>query len=54
MEIGVISTTRKVKIQFGAVAKAADFVRMASGPYSAGRTHEIASIPTAKKLKGRA
>jgi hypothetical protein len=46
-----ISTTRKVKIQFDAVAKAADFVRMASGAYSAGRTHEIASIPTVKKLK---
>lgn len=36
MLIGVISTTRKVKIQFDAVANAAALVREANGEYSAG------------------
>lgn len=49
IEIGVISTTRKVKIQLDAVARAADFVRMARGAYSAGRSQGMASKPTAKK-----
>lgn len=45
----MISTTRKVKIQFDAVAKAADFVQIASGAYSAGSNHGMARRPTAKK-----
>lgn len=49
IEMGVISTTRKVKIQFDAVASAADLVRMASGAYSAGSNQGMASKPTAKK-----
>lgn len=49
METGVISTTKKVKIQFEAVARAAALVRMASGAYSAGSSHGIARSPTAKK-----
>jgi hypothetical protein len=36
MDTGVISTTRKVKIQLEAVARAAARVRMARGAYSAG------------------
>ena len=47
--MGVISTIRNVKIQLLAVANAADFVRMASGAYSAGRSQGMASMPTAKK-----
>jgi hypothetical protein len=38
MLMGVISTTRKVKIQFEAVARAAALVRIARGAYSAGTT----------------
>lgn len=53
IEIGVISTTRNVKIQLDAVASAADLVRIASGAYSAGSNHGIASNPTAKKKLNR-
>ena len=49
MLTGVISTTRKVNIQLLAVARAADLVRIARGLYSAGKSHGIASKPTAKK-----
>lgn len=37
---GVISTTKKVKIQLEAVAREAARVRMASGAYSAGTVDE--------------
>jgi hypothetical protein len=36
IDTGVISTTRKVKIQFDAGARAAARVRIARGAYSAG------------------
>ena len=38
-----------MKIQFDADARAAAGVRIASGAYSEGNSHGIASIPTAKK-----
>lgn len=49
----VICTTRNVKIQFDAEARAAAGVLIASGAYSEGRSHGIASIPTAKKKLNR-
>jgi hypothetical protein len=49
MLTGVISTTRKVKIQLLAVARAAALVRIARGAYSAGKSHGMANRPTAKK-----
>ena len=42
-----------VNIQLEAVASAAAFVRIASGVYSAGSNHAIASKPTAKKKLNR-
>ncbi|KAH3669256.1 hypothetical protein OGAPHI_001377 [Ogataea philodendri] len=46
---GVISTTRNVKIQLLAEPSAAALVLIASGAYSAGSSHGMASSPTAKK-----
>lgn len=45
----VIWTTRNVKIQFDADARAAAGVLIASGAYSDGRSQGMASMPTAKK-----
>lgn len=41
--------SQNVKIQFDADASAATGVRIASGAYSEGNNHGIASMPTAKK-----
>jgi hypothetical protein len=49
----VICTTRKVNIQFEAEARAAAGVLIASGAYSEGRSHGMASMPTAKKKLNR-
>jgi hypothetical protein len=53
IETGVISTTRNVKIQFEAEARAAAEARMGNGAYSAGSNHGMASKPTAKKKLNR-
>jgi hypothetical protein len=48
MDTGVISTTRKVKIQLLADANEAALVRIASGAYSAGKSHGMARRPMAE------
>lgn len=44
MLIGVISTTRKVKIQLEAEASAAAEARMGRGEYSDGRSHWVSAV----------
>lgn len=47
--MGVISTTTNVKHQLDILASAAAGARIGRGAYSAGRSHGMASRPTAKK-----
>ncbi len=49
MEIGVISATRKVKIQVAEVENAADCDRVTRGEYSAVRSYGPGIQPTPKQ-----
>lgn len=49
IETSVISTTRKLKIQFEAVARAEDLARTASGEDYGGSSRGIARRPMAKQ-----